>query len=201
MTGLFRWFAVLTVLAFVAGFAGLTPLSAAEEAAHESGGPPLAFKLDLAMWYLISFVLLLLILRKFAWGPLIEGLDKRESNIRNELAEAEAARVKAEQMLREHAQRLEAVEDEVKAIIEEARRDADRTKQDIIATAQKEAKTTQDRAIHEIERARDQALKELFDSMAGQVAGATEHVLGRALTGEDQDRLIEEALSQFSSKS
>lgn len=153
---------------------------------------------DLALWSLVTFFVFVLVLKTFAWKPLIAGLDQREANFRNQLAQAEAARVQAEMMLREHARKLESVQDEVKAIIEEARRDAERTKHDIIETAQKEATTTQNRAIHEIERARDQALKELFDVMAGQVANATEHVIGRSLTGDDQNRLIQEALSQFS---
>lgn len=162
-----------------------------------SGG--MNIKKDLALWSLVTFLVFILVLRLFAWGPLIEGLDKRETNIRGQLAEAEAARLKAEQMLKEHARKLDAVQDEVKAIIEEAKRDAEHTKNDIIQTARKEAQTTQDRAIHEIERARDQALKELFDTMSMQVAQATEHVIGRSLGGDDQQRLIDEALAQFSS--
>ncbi|HUG17702.1 MAG TPA: F0F1 ATP synthase subunit B [Planctomycetaceae bacterium] len=168
-----------------------------QEEEGSSGG--MNIKQDLALWSLVTFLVFIMVLRLFAWGPLIEGLDKRETNIRGQLAEAEAARQKAEQMLKEHARKLDAVQDEVKAIIEEAKRDAEHTKNDIIQTARKEAQTTQDRAIHEIERARDQALKELFDTMSMQVAQATEHVIGRSLGGDDQQRLIDEALAQFSS--
>ncbi|MBD3672046.1 MAG: F0F1 ATP synthase subunit B [Planctomycetaceae bacterium] len=164
---------------------------------HPSG-PPLSFRADLALWSFISFGLLILVLKTFAWGPLIDGLDNREAKFRNQLAEAEAARIQAEKMLKEHAAKLDAVQDEVKAIIDEARRDAEHTKNDIIEQAQKEAKATQDRAVHEIERSRDAALKELFDTMSSQVAAATEHVIGRSLDGDDQNRLIDEALSQFS---
>ncbi|HSG69176.1 MAG TPA: F0F1 ATP synthase subunit B [Planctomycetaceae bacterium] len=173
------------------------PEQSHQEEAGSSGG--MNIKEDLALWSLVTFLVFILVLRLFAWGPLIEGLDKRETNIRGQLAEAEAARLKAEQMLKEHARKLDAVQDEVKAIIEEAKRDAEHTKNDIIQTARKEAQTTQDRAIHEIERARDQALKELFDTMSMQVAQATEHVIGRSLGGDDQQRLIDEALAQFSS--
>ena len=55
--------------------------------------------------------------------------------------------------------------------------------------------------MQEISRARDSALKDLFDVMANEVAQATEHVLGRSVTSSDQDRLIEEALSQFPRRS
>ena len=168
---------------------------------HEkSGGGGMEFKKDLALWSLITFLLFILVLKAFAWGPLVDGLDKREANFRNQLAAAEAARKQAERMLQEHAAKLDAVQDEVKAIIEEAKRDAEHTKNDIIAEAQKEAKLTQDRAIHEIERSRDAALKELFDTMSSQVATATEQVIGRSLNGDDQNRLIDEALSQFSTQ-
>jgi F-type H+-transporting ATPase subunit b len=138
------------------------------------------------------------VLKKYAWGPLIAGLNKREQQVRQDLADAETARKKAEQMLADHERKLAGVQDEVREIIAEARRDADHTKQDIIATAQKEADASKNRAISEINRAKEAALKELFDTMAAQVADATEYVLGRSVTDQDQNRLINEALSQFS---
>ena len=72
---------------------------------------------------------------------------------------------------------------------------------EIMAAAQSEAEATRDRAIGEIERARDQALKELFDQVSTQVAAATEHVLGRSLDAADQQRLIGEALAEMTSES
>ena len=89
----------------------------------------------------------------------------------------------------------------MREILDEARRDADHTKQEILAQAQADADAARKRSIDEIERARDAALKDLFDVMTTQVAGATEHVLNRSITGDDQDRLIEEALSQFGEQS
>jgi F-type H+-transporting ATPase subunit b len=163
---------------------------------HEEGIPP--WQTDLALWSLVVFVLFVFVLKKYAWGPLIAGLNKREQQVRQDLADAETARKKAEQMLADHERKLAGVQDEVREIIAEARRDADHTKQDIIATAQKEADASKNRAISEINRAKEAALKELFDTMAAQVADATEYVLGRSVTDQDQNRLINEALSQFS---
>jgi len=165
------------------------------EGHHE--GVPLDPKADLAMWSGITFVLFVMLLGRYAWKPLIAALDKREARIHDDIAGAEAARVKAEQMLEQHAQKLAKVQDEVRAMLAEGRRDAEQAKQEIIGTAQKEAESAKQRALHEISRARDAALKDLFDVMASQVAQATEHVLGRSVTGADQDRLIEEALAQF----
>ncbi len=159
-------------------------------------GPPLDFKADLALWSLITFVVFVFVLGKFAWKPLIEGLDTREANLRQQAAETQAALAKAESLLKDHETKLAATQDEVKEIIAEARRDAERTGQDIVAEAQKEADATRARAVEEVGRAKDIAVKELFDVMSGQVAGATEHVLGRSLNDSDQDRLIDEALKQ-----
>jgi len=171
--------------------------AAVEPAEPHQEGVPLDFKGDLALWSGITFILFVLILVRFAWKPLIVALDKREARIRDDIAGAEAARVKAEQMLAEHAQKLAKVQEEVRAILAEGRRDAEHAKQEIISAAQNEAEAAKQRALHEIGRARDAALKDLFDVMASQVAQATEHVLGRSVTGADQDRLIEEALAQF----
>lgn len=170
-----------------------------EEAGHEAHpeGVPMAFKTDLALWSLVTFVCFILVLRKFAWGPIVTGLDKREGKIRQDIVDAESARVKAEQMLVEHQQKLDQVQEEVKEILAEARRDADQARQNIVEAAKTEAEATKQRAVVDIERARDQALNELFEAMAGQVASATEYVLSNGLKPADQDKLIQQALAQI----
>ncbi len=167
---------------------------------HHSGAP-LDPKADLVIWSLVVFLVFVGVLTKFAWKPLAAGLDSREAKIRQDIADAEEARRKTEQMLAEHAAKLDAVQDEVREIIAEARRDAEHTKQEIVTQAQTEAEATQKRALDAIGRARDQALDELFATMSSTVAQATEYVVGRSLTGDDQNRLIDEALSQFSGQS
>tara|TARA_B100000029_G_scaffold292257_1_gene285800 strand:- start:119 stop:709 length:591 start_codon:yes stop_codon:yes gene_type:complete len=179
-------------------------LASVPEWAHAAGdahaeGVPLNFKTDLAIWSLVVFVLFVFVLKKFAWAPLAAGLDAREQRIRGDLEGAERAREEAAKMLAEHEEKLAGVQEEVKEILAEARRDAEHTKNEIMASAQAEAEATRDRALGDIERARDQALKDLFDQVATQVASATEHVLGRALDASDQQRLIEEAMAEVTS--
>lgn len=193
-----RWLVVvLLFLPAVSAFAAEDPHGA--EAHHAEG--PITWDNDLAFWSLVSFLIILALLGKFAWKPLSQGLYARESRIRQDIAAAEAARVKAEAMLAEYEGRLEAVQGEVREILAEARRDADVARQNIIADAQREATATQRRAIDEIDRAKQQALKELADTLAADVALATEHILGRTVNDQDQDRLIEEALSQLAKQS
>ncbi|MDX1968710.1 MAG: F0F1 ATP synthase subunit B [Planctomycetaceae bacterium] len=164
--------------------------------AHETG-LPMNFKADLALWSLVTFLLFVFVLGKFAWAPLAAALDQREAGIRKDIADAEASRVKAESLLREYQGKLTQAQDEVKAILAEARRDAEHMKQDMLATAQREAEATRQRSITEIERARDAALGEIFDFVAKNVVQATEQVLQRNLTGDDHERLVRDALSQM----
>jgi F-type H+-transporting ATPase subunit b len=187
-------------LAMPAGAVASDEAHGAAAHAEAEPGAPMDFVGDLAIWSLVTFVVYLVVLKKAAWGPLIQGLDQREAKMKQQIADAESARVKAEAMLAEHAKKLDRVQDEVKAILSEARRDAEHTKQDIVAAANKEAEATRKRAVEDIEHARDLAMKDLFDFVSSNVIGATEHVLGRALSGDDQNRLVQEALNQIGSK-
>ena len=161
------------------------------------GGLPMSFSKDLALFSLITFAVYLVILRAGAWGPLQAGLNERERGIKQNIADAEASRLKSESLLKEHEQKLAKVQDEVRDILAEARRDAEHTKQEIVTLAQNESEAMKHRAILEIERSRDQALTELFDFVSTNVVNATEQVIGKSLTSADHDRIVKEALSQL----
>lgn len=162
---------------------------------HHEAGLPMDWKSDLALFSLITFVVYLIVLKAGAWGPLRDGLNERERRIRQDIADAEANRHKSEAMVKEHEARLAKVQDEVREILAEARRDADHAKLEIVTTAQKEAEATKHRAIAEIERSRDLALAELFDFMSSNIVSASEQVIGRSLSGPDHERLVKESLA------
>ena len=159
---------------------------------------PMDPKSDLILWSIVTFVLFLTVLRKTAWGPLIVGLDNRESKYRKLLEDARADRDKAVALVGDYEQKLKAAQGEVDEIIAEARRDADRTKTDILAAAQQDAETTRKRALDDIDRARDQVISELFDHVRVNVVSATEKVLAHSLSDADHQKLIDDALSEMS---
>lgn len=178
--------------------AGTAGIHATAGADHGPPPGPIDWNTDLALFSLIVFGLFVVILRVFAWKPLSSALDAREARIKHDIAHAEEARVKAEKMLVEYQAKLAAAQDEILKTLAEARRDAEHTRQDMLSQAEKEVTATKERALQEIERTKDQALNELFNHMSNTVASATERVLGRALTDADQDRLIGDALAEFS---
>ncbi|MFP6764815.1 MAG: F0F1 ATP synthase subunit B [Planctomycetaceae bacterium] len=183
---------------FAAGESNTQPHPESHGDSSHDTSVPLEPKVDLVLISIISFGLFLIVLRKVAWGPLIAGLDGRESSYRKLLADAQQDRDKAIAILGDYETKLKAAQAEVDEIIAEARRDAERTKTDIIAAAQTEAETTRNRALDDIGRARDQAVAELFDHMRSNVVAATEQVLSRSLNDEDHQRLVDEALAQVS---
>lgn len=165
---------------------------------HAAEGVPTDFRSDLALWSLVTFLLFVLILGKFAWGPMIQGLDNREGRLRGLVAETEDNHRKSQALLAEYEGKLRDAESTVAEMVAEAKRDAERTSSDIVAKAQADIQAMQERAKDEIGRAKDTALTEVFGSVNSQVAAATERVLGRALSDADQDRLIQEALAEIS---
>ena len=101
-------------------------------AAGGEGGGPLEWRSDLALWTAVVFLCLLAILWKFAWKPIAEGLDNRERNIAQEIAQAEAANQKAREILADYQRKLAAAEDQVRAIVDQGRRDAERAGHELI---------------------------------------------------------------------
>ena len=173
-----------------------------DEGGHGDGGHetgvPMDFKADLALWSLITFVLFLFVMKKLAWGPMIQGLDQREAGIRSAIAEAQENQRKSHALLADYEQKLKDAEKTVAEMVAEAKRDAERTSQDIVAKAEADVTALRDRATSDISQAKNTALAEVFSSVNSQVAAATERVLGRALNDDDQERLIQEALAEIS---
>ncbi len=154
-------------------------------------------KPDLMVWSLITFAAFVFLLSKFAWKPLAAGLDQREARIRNDIHEAESARLKAQQLLAEHEARLAKTEETVRELIAEAKRDAEKVRADLTAAAEADVQTMKKRAVSEIEQARDVALQQLFDTLSTHVMDATSRIVGRSLNSDDHQRLVQEALAEL----
>jgi F-type H+-transporting ATPase subunit b len=158
---------------------------------------PSEVKGDLAIFSAVVFLLLVVILRKFAWGPISQGLEKREHHIAHEIAAAEKANADAKMLLADYQKKLDASHAEVKAILEEARRDAEQTRQDGMANAGKEAALIIERGKREIDDAKDAALRELAQVATDQALALAGKLLQQKLQPADHARLIEDSLAKF----
>lgn len=164
----------------------------AQETAAEGHGEPSLFSGDIgnAIWTLVIFGFVVLVLGKYAWGPILNTLQARESFIHEALATAKRDRDEAEARLKEYEARLAQARVEASAIVEEGRRDAVAVKQRIEADARAEAGKILERAKREIHIATETATKELYQLSARQAVEMASRVIGRELTPQDHERLI-----------
>ncbi len=160
---------------------------------------PAEFKSDLAIWSAVVFLVLFGILWKFAWGPIASGLEKREKSIADNIAAAEQAGEEAEKLIASYESKLAGAADEVRLLLEEARRDAEHTKQQILDEAKEGAKGERDRALREIDMATDQALKTLAETSANMAVDLAGKIIHQQLKPADHRDLIKEAVDNFPS--
>jgi F-type H+-transporting ATPase subunit b len=159
-----------------------------------------SFFSSLAFWSVVSFSILLVILYKFGLPTIVEVLEVRERQIKNDLDRAEQARTEAEAKLAEYAEQLRQARSEAAAIIEEARRLAQRQVDDSHQRAEQQTATMIKDAREEIAREQAQLRESLRAETAALVMAATEKVLARRLTSEDDHRLIQESLDVVESQ-
>jgi F-type H+-transporting ATPase subunit b len=166
---------------------------------EEGGSKPdiLEVQPSLALWTVVVFIGLLLVLRKFAWGPLSEALHKREEHLEHVLLETERARNESEKLLAEHRRQLEQATEQVRALLDEARREAQASGDEIVRKAQAEADDAKQRAERDIGSARDQALNEIWNKAADLAVTVAGRVLSKNLTPEDHRRLVDSAIGEL----
>jgi F-type H+-transporting ATPase subunit b len=195
---------------------GAAPSQTGHDAAHDAGHPPhdpldlshgngsaqlraaQELRFDLAIATFLVFLLLLGILTKFAWGPILAGLARREDTIANQIAEARLAAETAGKQLAEYERRLAAATEEARAIVAQSKNDALTVKDRIVAEAQEAAQKERERAVADIGTAKNEALREIAAQSVQTAVQLASNIVRRELKPEDHDRLIGESLQQFS---
>jgi F-type H+-transporting ATPase subunit b len=184
-----------------ANFALIFCVSATAAEAPEAAQPGI-FSGSMAdsIWTVIAFVILVLVLGKFAWRPLLEGLKAREERIRQEVTTAENARKQAEKTLQEYNSRMERLEQQGRQITEKAAKEAEKLAKEIAEKARLEAVSLKQRAQSDIEAAHKSAKDQLWDEVGDIMLALGNRVMGRMITDEDNQRLIREAVEKLKSE-
>ncbi|HYM99261.1 MAG TPA: F0F1 ATP synthase subunit B [Aestuariivirgaceae bacterium] len=159
---------------------------------------PADLRFDMSIYSLLVFLILLAVLYKFAWGPIAAGLEKREQTIANQIAEARQAAETASKQLREYERRLAAATEEARAIVGQARQDAETAKDKIVAEAQAVAQKERERAVADIVSAKNEALREIAAQSVSTAVMLASKIIRREVKPEDHDKLINDSLQQFS---
>ena len=151
----------------------------------------------LILWTILTFVIVLLILRKAAWKPLLGALAAREESIRASLREAEDARAQAARLLEENKRQLARAEEQSRSIIMEGRDMGDRLKGEILEKANATTRVMIEQAKEEIRREKDAALTQLRSEATDLVIAAAGKILDANLDTPKQRQLADAAIREI----
>jgi F-type H+-transporting ATPase subunit b len=188
-----------TVLVSVVAFAALAAPCRAEDAAEHAAEQPGLLSID---WYVsvatvVVFLALLGILSKTAWRPILAGLKTREDGIRAQIEGADKANADAKALLADYQSKLAAAMDEAKKIVDEGRKDAETLKAHIEGEAQAEALRERERALRDIEIARQGALKDIYDLVAVVSTDVAGKILQQKLDPAQHRKLVDDGVAAF----
>lgn len=152
--------------------------------------------LGLIIWTLLAFLIVFFILKKFAWGPILTGLNEREANIANSIATAEKVRLEMAELKNENEELLAQAREERAAMLKEAKEIKDR----MITSAKDEAKLQASQIIADaqasIENQKMAAITDLKNQLGNMVVEVTEKILRRELSNKtEQEQYIRQLTS------
>jgi len=194
----------LFALAFLAAFAFAEPAFAAGDA---HGGEKKGFldkldftgvkRYDLGIYTLLVFGLLMFVLSKFAWPKIATGLKKREAAIIGARDEAQAAKAEAESLRAKLQKEYAEAQGQIRALLDEARRDADALRVQEREAGAREAAAERERAKREIESAKDIALDEIYKQAVDLATAMSAKTLSRKISADDHRQLLDESLAEL----
>ncbi len=172
----------------------------ASEGEQEARLDPLAWQTDLAIWTAVVFILLLAVLWKFAFGPILKALDKREQYELDKRATIEKASDEAQKTLESYRQKLAESGEEARRLREEAKADAEKQASAIVAEARKAIAEERERASKEIRAAEDLALNELATRSAELATALAGKIIQEKLNPAEHAKLVERVVSDLTAK-
>ena len=149
----------------------------------------------LSVWTVVTFVLLLIVLGKFAWKPLLQMVAEREKTVREQVEGAEKARNEAQALLDKRQEMLKDATREREEMIARATQEAEHVRKELTAKARADAEQIVQKALAQIEREKTKAILELRSSVADLAMQAAEKIVKSSLTPEAQRKLVDETIA------
>jgi F-type H+-transporting ATPase subunit b len=173
----------------------LTPIATIQEQHAASG--PLTIEFGLMFWTVVVFLLLLVILKKFAYPALLGAVEARERALQEQLDAAEHNRVESEALLAEHKKLLAEARSQAHTLLVEARTTAEKDRALAMEKTLQEQPELLERARREIIDERDRAIAELRREAVELSLAAASKLIGERLTSDTDRKLVEEYLSRL----
>jgi F-type H+-transporting ATPase subunit b len=151
----------------------------------------------LMVWTIICFAITYFVLRKYAFGPIQQMIDTRRQRIEQSIQEADNARAEARNLLEEHKKLIGQAKTEAEEILSEARRIGDAQRERVREETEEDRQRRLEETRRQIEQATVQALGQIREEVGKLSLLAAEKITRKSLDGADQQRLIDEALSEI----
>lgn len=149
-----------------------------------------------ATWAVINFLVLLFILYKVFYKPVLNFMENRRAEIARNLSEADQARQDAEKLLQEYREKLAAAENQAQEMLAGAKKSGEEERTKVIEQGHNEATVLLEKAREEIKRERDEAIAALRQEIASLAVMAAGKILDRTVVQEDHDKMIAEFLNE-----
>jgi F-type H+-transporting ATPase subunit b len=151
----------------------------------------------LIIWTIITFIVLLFVLKKMAWKPLLEALTAREEKIRESLEQAEHARHETQRLIEENQKQMQQAQGEFQRLMREAREEADKLRAKRRQEAEAEARKIVSQGKMEIEREKEAALNTLRTEVADLAIRAAGRILDEELDEKKHRKLVDSFLAEL----
>ncbi len=151
----------------------------------------------LVIWTTFTFILVALILYKFAWSKIISALDERAERIENNIKAAENLRKEAERIFEDYQEKISNAKAEAQEIIQEAKKDAEALKNEILQKAKNESEELRRRALKEINLAKDLAVQEVHQYAIQLSMEIAKKLIEKTIDLDDHKQLIEETMKNL----
>jgi len=162
--------------------------------------PLVTFDPGLAIWTIITFLVLVALLSKFAWKPLLKALEARQEAIQKSLDDAQAAKRELERLNSESAQILKTAHGDAEAIVSKSWSDAEKLREEMKQKAKAEADAILKENLRQIELETGRALRQIRGEVADLSVAIASKFIQRNFSKEDNDRLVQDTLKQMDEK-
>ncbi len=159
--------------------------------------PLLSMQPGLLIWTAVTFLVTFLLLRKFAWGPILGAIDEREGRIRDSLEQAERAKADAKKAIAENRAAMDASLRKSQELVARAKQDAERVRSQAREDAREEARKIVEQGRRQLEAERVAAIADLRREAAGLAIRAAEHLLKKELDDKDNRQLVKAFLDRL----
>ncbi|RKD76088.1 ATP synthase F0 subcomplex B subunit [Sinobaca qinghaiensis] len=148
------------------------------------------------LFSIVTFIILLLLLRKFAWGPMMNMMQEREEKIADDIDTAENNRLESEKYLEQQKLEVDRAREEAQSIIESAKKTGEQQGREIVEQSRRESEQVKENALAQIQNEKEQAIAELREQVSTLSVMIATKIIEKELDEAEQEKLIEEYLQE-----